>query len=41
MFARVAASLRPGAPLFCVLDLYDRPAGNGPAGGSYLGLFFT
>src|SRR4029078_3328159 len=24
LFARVAASLRPGAPL-CVLDLYDRP----------------
>ena len=39
LFARVAASLRPGAPL-CVLDLYDRPAGKRPAAGGYLGLFF-
>jgi hypothetical protein len=39
LFSRIAASLRPGAPL-CVLDLYDRPAGKRPAAGSYLGLFF-
>jgi len=39
LFARIAASLRPGAPL-CVLDLYDRPAGRQPDSGSYLGLFF-
>jgi hypothetical protein len=39
LFARVAAALRPGAPL-CVLDLYDRPAGKRPDSGSFLGLFF-
>lgn len=39
LFARIAAALRPGAPL-CVLDLYDRPDGERPNTGSYLGLFF-
>lgn len=39
LFARVRAALRPGAPL-CVLDLYDRPAGQRPDSGSILGLFF-
>jgi hypothetical protein len=39
LFARIAAALRPGAPL-CVLDLYDRPPGRRPDIGSYLGLFF-
>jgi len=39
LFARVAQALRPGAPL-CVLDLYDRPSGQAPDSGSYLGLFF-
>jgi O-methyltransferase domain len=39
LFGRVAAALRPGAPL-CVLDLYDRPAGRAPDNGSYMGLFF-
>jgi hypothetical protein len=39
LFSRIAASLRPGAPL-CVLDLYDRPPGKRPDSGSYLGLFF-
>jgi hypothetical protein len=39
LFARIAAVLRPGAPL-CVLDLYDRPPGRAPDSGSYLGLFF-
>lgn len=39
LFERVAATLRPGAPL-CVLDLYDRPAGRRPDAGSLLGLFF-
>jgi O-methyltransferase domain len=39
LFARIAARLRPGAPL-CVLDLYDRPAGERPDNGSLLGLFF-
>ncbi len=39
LFERVAAAVRPGAPL-CVLDLYDRPAGRAPDSGSYLGLFF-
>jgi hypothetical protein len=39
LFARIAAALRPGAPV-CVLDLYDRPAGEQPDSGAYLGLFF-
>ena len=39
LFARIAATLRPGAPL-CVLDLYDRPADKEPDSGSFLGLFF-
>lgn len=39
LFARVARSLRPGAPL-CVLDLFDRPPGERPDSGSFLGLFF-
>jgi hypothetical protein len=39
LFTRIAHSLRPGAPL-CVLDLYDRPAGQRPDSGSFLGLFF-
>ena len=39
LFARIAAALRPGAPL-CVLELYDRPEGKRPDSGSYLGLFF-
>jgi hypothetical protein len=39
LFARVAAALRPGAPL-CVLDLYDRPRDKRPDTGSFLGLFF-
>lgn len=39
LFARIAAALKPGAPL-CVLDLYDRPAGEQPDNGSFLGLFF-
>ena len=39
LFSRIAAALRPGAPL-CVLDLYDRPPGKRPDSGSYLGLFF-
>jgi hypothetical protein len=39
LFKRIAAALAPGAPL-CVLDLYDRPAGERPDSGSFLGLFF-
>ena len=39
LFARIAATLRPGAPL-CVLDLYDRPSGTAPDSGAFLGLFF-
>lgn len=39
LFARIAATLKPGAPL-CVLDLYDRPTGERPDNGSFLGLFF-
>ena len=39
LFGRIAAALRPGAPL-CVLDLYDRPPGKRPDSGSFLGLFF-
>lgn len=39
LFARIAAALRPGAPL-CVLDLYDRREGEQPDNGSLLGLFF-
>jgi hypothetical protein len=39
LFARIRAVLRPGAPL-CVLELYDRPAGQRPDSGSILGLFF-
>jgi len=39
LFERVAAVLRPGAPL-CVLDLYVPPAGKRPDTGSFLGLFF-
>jgi hypothetical protein len=39
LFARVGKALAPGAPL-CVLDLYDRPAGQRPDSGSFLGLFF-
>jgi hypothetical protein len=39
LFARIAESLSPGAPL-CVLDLYDRPAGTRPDSGSFLSLFF-
>jgi len=39
LFARIAATLKPGVPL-CVLDLYDRPAGERPDNGSLLGLFF-
>jgi SAM-dependent methyltransferase len=39
LFARVRAVLRPGAPL-CVLDLYDRPAGQRADLASILGLFF-
>ncbi|HEX7292230.1 MAG TPA: class I SAM-dependent methyltransferase [Conexibacter sp.] len=39
LFARIAATLRPGAPL-CVLDLYDRPPGATPDSGAFLGLFF-
>ena len=39
LFSRIAASLRPGAPL-CVLDLFDRPPGESPDISSMLGLFF-
>lgn len=39
LFGRIAAVTRPGAPL-CVLDLYDRPPGQAPDSGSYMGLFF-
>src|SRR4029077_957917 len=39
LFSRVADVRRPGAPA-CVLDLYDRPAGEEPDSGSYMGLFF-
>jgi hypothetical protein len=39
LFARIAAALRPGAPL-CVLDLFTRPAGKRPDSGAYMGLFF-
>lgn len=39
LFARIRAVLRPGAPL-CVLDLYDRPAGQRASLASVLGLFF-
>jgi ubiquinone/menaquinone biosynthesis C-methylase UbiE len=39
LFERVAAALRPGAPL-CVLDVFDRPPGSTPDIGSVLGLFF-
>lgn len=39
LFAKIRAVLRPGAPL-CVLELYDRPAGQKPDSGSILGLFF-
>lgn len=39
LLARVAAALRPGAPL-CILELFDRPAGERPDSGSFLGLFF-
>ena len=39
LFARIAAALRPGAPL-CVLDLYSRAEGERPDTGSLLGLFF-
>ena len=39
LFARIRASLRPGAPL-CVLDLYDRPSGQRANLASILGLFF-
>lgn len=39
LFARIAATLKPGAPL-CILDLYDREAGKRPDTGSFLGLFF-
>jgi SAM-dependent methyltransferase len=39
LFARIRAVLRPGAPL-CVLDLYDRPAGQRANLASVLGLFF-
>ncbi|MGH2975395.1 MAG: methyltransferase [Solirubrobacterales bacterium] len=39
LFARIRATLRPGAPL-CVLDLYDRPDERKPDSGSILGLFF-
>ncbi|HWT91067.1 MAG TPA: class I SAM-dependent methyltransferase [Solirubrobacterales bacterium] len=39
LFARIRASLRPGAPL-CILDLYDRPSGQRAGLASILGLFF-
>jgi hypothetical protein len=39
LFERIAAALRPGAPL-CVLDLYVPPAGKRRDSGSFLGLFF-
>ena len=39
LFARIRAVMRPGAPL-CVLDLYDRPAGQRASLASILGLFF-
>ena len=39
LFARIHAALRPGAPL-CVLELYDRPAGQQPGSAAMLGLFF-
>ncbi|HET9720858.1 MAG TPA: class I SAM-dependent methyltransferase [Solirubrobacteraceae bacterium] len=39
LLERVAGVLRPGAPL-CVVDLFDRPAGQPPDSGAYLGLFF-
>ncbi len=39
LFHRIRAVLRPGAPL-CVLDLYDRPEGQGASLASILGLFF-
>lgn len=39
LFARIRAVLRPGSPL-CVLDLYDRPAGQRANLASVLGLFF-
>jgi SAM-dependent methyltransferase len=39
LFERIAAALRPGAPL-CVLDAYVPPEGKQPDSGSILGLFF-
>ena len=39
LFERIAAALRPGAPL-CVLDLYTQPENKRPDSGSVLGLFF-
>ena len=39
LFERIAAALRPGAPL-CVLDLFVPPADKRPDSGSLLGLFF-
>lgn len=39
LFTRIRAVLRPGAPL-CVLDLYDRAAGQRANLASILGLFF-
>src|SRR3954451_24064141 len=39
LFERIAAALRPGAPL-CVLDLYSHPADKRPDSGRALGLFF-
>ena len=39
LFERIAAALRPGAPL-CVLDLYSQPEDKRPDSGSVLGLFF-
>ena len=39
LFERIAAALRPGAPL-CVLDLFVPPQGKRRDNGSLLGLFF-
>lgn len=39
LFARIHGALRPSAPL-CVLDLFDRPAGEQPGSAAMLGLFF-
>ncbi len=40
LFRRIAAALRPGAPL-CIVDLYARARGEQPDTGAILGLFFA